>query len=57
MDKAVIEICKCAFENEWLKIIIPLQTTNLGSPIMKCPENTEQIHKTPTPKCEPNKTA
>ena len=36
---------------------MPLQKTDLDSPPMRCPENTQQIHRTPTSKCDPNKTA
>ena len=57
MDKAVTEACKCAFKMNNIKIIMPLQKTNLDSPTMRCTENTQKIHRTPTPKCDPNKTA
>ena len=57
MNKTVIAVCKCAFSNEQLKIIMPLQKTNLGAPTKRCPVKTEQIHRTPTPKCDPNKAA
>ena len=33
---------------------MPLQKTNLGSSTMRCPENTEQIHRKPMPKYDPN---
>ena len=36
---------------------MPLQKTNSDSPTTSCPENTQQIPRTPTPKCDPNKTA
>ena len=34
---------------------MPLQKTNLGSRTIRCPEDREQIHRTPTPKCDPTK--
>ena len=36
---------------------MPLKKTNTGSPTKRYPENTQQIHRTPTPKCDPNRTA
>ena len=36
---------------------MPLQKTNVASSTMRCLENTKQIDRTPTPKCDPNKTA
>ena len=52
-----IEVMSMCLENGQLNIIMPLQETNLGSPTMGCSEDTEQIHRTLTLKCDPNKTA
>ena len=34
---------------------MPLQKANLGAPTKRCPENMEQIHRTPTSKYKPSK--
>ena len=58
MDRKVAALCinvplKWTIKNNNM----PLQKSILGPPTKRWHENTQQIHRTPTPNCEPDKTA